>query len=87
MFVWPFCALWQSRPGLRGRRFREHFSVLPYVGVDSSGRYTLFETTVQGEVGVVLNELTGRQTTVWLPPGCPAPDPNDQMLRAPPPQR
>lgn len=64
-------------------RFREHFSALPYVGVDSSGRYTLFETTVQGEVGVVLDELTSRQSTVWLPSDCPAPDPNDLMLGGP----
>ncbi|MBV9606275.1 MAG: hypothetical protein JO027_14260 [Solirubrobacterales bacterium] len=66
-----------TRPPLR---FHEHFSALPYVGVDSSGRYTLFDTTVQGEVGVVLDELTGRQTTVWLPSDCPAPDPNNLML-------
>jgi len=61
-------------------RFREHFSALPYVGVDSSGRYTLFQTTVQGQVGVVLDELTGRKTTAWLPSDCPAPDADNLML-------
>lgn len=69
-----------SAPAARPLRFREHFSVLPYIGVDSSGPYTLFETRVQGEVGVVLDELTGSQTTVSLPADCPAPDPNDLML-------
>lgn len=54
--------------------FHEQFSVTPYVGVLTGDRYTLFSTSVQGEVGVVLDELTGRQTTVWLPADCPAPE-------------
>lgn len=61
-------------------RFREHFSALPYVGVQSSGRYTLFQTAVQGEAGVVFDELTGRRTAVWLPSDCPAPDPDNLVL-------
>jgi hypothetical protein len=64
-------------------RFRARFSLLPYLGVDSSGRYTLFETAVQGELGVVLDELTGRQTTAWLPSDCPAPDANNRILGGP----
>jgi hypothetical protein len=60
-------------------RFRERFTQLPYVGVSTSGRYTLLETTVQGEVGVVLDELTGRRATVWLPADCPEPDSNNLM--------
>jgi hypothetical protein len=66
-----------ARPWLK---FRVHFTALPYVGVSTNGPYTLFDTTVQGEVGVVLDELTGKRTTVWLPADCPEPDSDNLML-------
>jgi hypothetical protein len=64
----------------RGRTFREHFTQLPFVSAYTSGRYTLLRTTVQGQVGVVLDELTGSETTVSLPADCPEPDPDGELL-------
>jgi hypothetical protein len=55
------------------------FRPLSFTGSQTDGRYTLLSTTVQGEVGVVVDELTGAQRVVWLPADCPVPA-NGPML-------
>ena len=49
------------------------FSPLGFTGSQTDGRYTLLSTTVQGEVGVVVDERTGTRSVVSLPVDCPVP--------------
>jgi uncharacterized protein DUF4232 len=59
--------------------FHPRFRMLSFTGSQTDGRYTLLSTTVQGEVGVVVDELTGAQSVVSLPADCPVPT-NGPML-------
>ena len=59
--------------------FHPRFRPLSFAGSQTDGRYTLLSTTVQGQAGVVVDELTGAQSVVWLPADCPVPA-NGPML-------
>ncbi len=68
---WPVAAAAAAPPALV---FHPSFQRLGFTGFDVDGRYTLLSTSVQGEVGVVFDELTGARSVVSLPTDCPVPD-------------
>jgi len=76
VFGWPVVAVASTPAALA---LHPRFHPLSFTGSQTDGRYTLLSTTVQGEVGVVIDELTGARSVVWLPADCPVPA-NGPML-------